>query len=122
MSNYIPFIVYMAIAIVAICLATSKKARCLFAAVVLCAVVFAGVFALHGAARAEDDIVVVEIKDYVVRPVTNSGDLELEIAFGFNGNMLAFYWEGELDTSVPLMITIWLPELECIDATYAERR
>ena len=51
---YTPFIIYMAICVIAIALATSHKVRCLFVAVVLAAVVFAGVLSLHGAARAED--------------------------------------------------------------------
>lgn len=74
MENYTPFIVYIAIVIVGIVLAASKQARCLFAAVILCAVVFAGVFALHGAARAEDDIVVVEINDYIIEPIIANGN------------------------------------------------
>lgn len=50
---YTPFIIYCAVCVVAIALASSKKFRCWFAAILLGAIVFAGVLSLHGAARAE---------------------------------------------------------------------
>lgn len=89
-----------------------KKAYAIVVAVML---LTASVLLSPAIAGAEEEIDIVVLANYIVS-VEND---VLVITFGYKGNYLSLYWDGELDTSRPLVVTIW-KGIECIDAGYVD--
>ena len=88
-----------------------KKVLCV---IVVSMLLTAAILLSPAVAGAEaEDMEVVVLDGYTVA-VENG---ELVVVFEFKGSYLSLYWDRPLDTSRPLVVTIWMG-IEVIDAFY----
>lgn len=112
------YLAYLATALAILgCIVTailSSKVR----AIAICVVaMLIAIVVLPGLGRAEE-VETIELEAYIVTPVMVDGEPCLRIDFGYHGETLSLYWDGELDTSFVLVVELWGEE--CVDAYYAE--
>ena len=63
----------------------------------------------------------ITIDDYIVDPFVAGNDIYLRITFGYEDQLLSFYWDDKLDTSRTLYVKLRLGTyIECIDAEYVD--
>lgn len=88
-----------------------------FVIIVASMLLTAAILLSPAAAGAETRLV--EIDNYFIEAVAT----DLRITFGYEGELLSFYWGGQLDTSRTLFVELWIGEtyIECIDAGYVDK-
>lgn len=113
---YIGFIVYLSLfAVVAMLICSKTFRRIVAGAIILAIILGAVVMPLHGALAEElPELFIIEQFEEV--------EVEydcLKLTFNFHGELLSFYWEGPLDLTRSVWVSIW-QSIEVIDADYVE--
>lgn len=113
---YIAFVVYVAVVAAVMLLICSKTCRKIVAGAILFAVLLGVVvLPLHGAMAEElPELFIIEQLEEV-----ECENNCLKLTFNFHGDLLSFYWEGPLDLTRPVWVTVW-QGIEVIDADYVE--
>lgn len=113
---YIGFIIYLSLFALVLLLVCSKTCRRIVAGAILFAILLGIVILpLHGALAEElpELFVIEQFEEVEVKYDC------LKLTFNFHGELLSFYWEGPLDLTRPVWVSIW-QSIEVIDADYVE--
>lgn len=113
---YIGFVIYVSFFALIMLLIFSKTCRKVVAGAIIFAILLGVVvLPLHGAMAEElPELFIIEQFEEV--------EVEydcLKLTFDFHGELLSFYWEGPLNLTQPVWVTIW-NNIEVIDAGYVE--
>lgn len=113
---YIGFVIYVSVFALIMLLIFSKTCRKVVAGAIIFAILLGVVvLPLHGAMAEElPELFIIEQFEEV--------EVEydcLKLTFDFHGELLSFYWEGPLDLTRLVWVTVW-KSIEVIDADYVE--
>ena len=113
---YIGFIIYLLVIALILLVICSKTCRKVVAGAIIFAILLGTVILpLHGAMAEElPELFIIE----QFEEVECEHDY-LKLTFDFHGTLLSFYWEGSLDLTQPVWVTVW-NNIEVIDAGYVE--